>query len=129
MDGLEALLLSAGEAAGRARATAARVRDVADGVRALATQVQALDDTPWRSVAADAFRVGTRDLAGALRAAADRVDRGADALVAHAAVAGARAEHMEGLLRALERAVDSGVDDAARWARRALDDALSVWRP
>ena len=129
MDGLETLLLSAGEASRRAQATAARVREVADGVRALAAEVQAVEDTPWRSVAAGAFRVGVRDLAATLRATADRVDRGADALAAHGAVAGARAEHLEGLLRSLEHSVDRGLDDAARWARRALDDALPAWRP
>ena len=124
MDGTEALLLGAGEATGRAREVAARVREVADAARSLGLRVQAVEGTPWRSVAADVFRWRVAELAVALRRAADRVDAGADALTAHAAVAAGRVEHLENLLRSVEQAVESGVDDVARRARRALDDAL-----
>ena len=124
VEGIEVLLARAGDATGRAAALAGQVRDVAEAARALAVRVQATEGTAWRSVAAELFRDRIDDLVIALRRGADAVEDAGDAVSAHAATAAARAEHLAGLARALDRALQGGADDAERWARRALEDAL-----
>jgi hypothetical protein len=95
----------------------------------VAARAQATQATPWRSVAADAFRSGTSSLVVSLRRAADELDGAGQALRAHAATAATRAHALAGLAAVAERLLDEGRDDLARAAGESLERALPYsWR-
>ncbi len=124
MDGIDAVLARAGEASTRTAALARRLDDAADTTRSVAARVAATADTPWRSLAAGLFRESLADLVTAVRRHAADLDQAGDLLRSHAATAGARADHLAALARALDRAAEEGLDDGARVARDALERAL-----
>jgi hypothetical protein len=129
MDGVLGLVARAGEAAERARALASALHEMADGVRVVAARVRATESTPWRSLAADAFREGTSSLAASLGRSADDLDGASRVLRAHAATAADRCELLAGLAGTVERLLMEGLVDLARLAQESLEGALPrSWR-
>lgn len=123
MDGGSAVptvLTRADDAAQRVRALAARARTQSDVVRAAGRRVAGVEGTPWRSLAAEAFREQVVDLAVRTATVADDVAGAADALERHAATAADRAAH----LRRLLALASSDVETVASVARAALESAL-----
>jgi hypothetical protein len=129
MDGLRALLAHAGDAAERAAALAGVTSEIAEGVRRVAARVQVTERTPWRSVAADAFRGGASSVVAGLGRVADELDGVGPALRVHAAAAAARAGDIAVHMTAVERLLGEGRDDLARAAQEALERTVPwPWR-
>lgn len=133
MDGVRALLVHTGDAAERAAALAGITQEAAEAVRRVAVRVRATEATPWRSLAADAFRSTTASVVEALGSAAGELDGAGTALRTHGAAAMQRVEHLTGLLAVAQRLVDEGREDLARAALESLERAaprswVSTWR-
>lgn len=124
MDGVLAVVAAGKASADRVAAEALRVQELAAELRAAASRLAAAGRLEWRAPSADAFRERLQALVDAVRQCADLVDAAAQALRAHAAAASHRADLVAALAGAVEAAVTQGLDDAARIARRALEDAL-----
>jgi hypothetical protein len=129
MDDVRDLLARAEGAAQRAGALSRTAHELAAQVRDVAGSVRAVQSTPWRSVAADAFRDRTSDLTVALVQAAGRLDGAGDALQAHAVASRRRVDEIAGLLRAVETVAARGVDELLDAAAERLHGALpDPWR-
>jgi uncharacterized protein YukE len=129
MDDVHDLLARAEDAVQRAGALSRTVHELAAQVRDVAGSVRGVQGTPWRSVAAEAFRDRTADLASALVQAATGLDGAGNALHAHALASRRRVDEIAGLLRALESVAARGVEELADAATERLDGALpGPWR-
>jgi hypothetical protein len=122
MDGVEAALAQAEQAATRVRALAATAATLAATAHAVAAAVRATGATPWRSVAADAFREDVTALSAAVDRAAAGLDDVGRLLQAHAA----RVDQRVTTLRVLTLRAGSEAGEVAEAALEQLRRALPV---
>lgn len=122
MDGVEAALIQAEQAATRVRGMAATAAALAATAHAVAAAVRATESTPWRSVAAEAFREDVIALSAAVDLAATGLDDAGRLLQAHAV----RVDQRVTTLRVLALRAGSAAREVAEAAREQLRRALPV---